>query len=39
MLDIMYDLPAQENVKTCTISAAVVLGEAHPVLKYRKSSA
>lgn len=39
MMDIMYDLPAQENVKSCVISKAVVDGLAHPIIKYRKSTA
>ncbi|MCF7797892.1 MAG: ATP-dependent Clp protease ATP-binding subunit ClpX [Lentisphaeria bacterium] len=39
MMDIMYELPAQENVSRCIITRSVVTGEARPTIKYRKSTA
>ncbi len=32
MLDVMYEIPSEENVKRCTITRAVVTGEESPLL-------
>ncbi|PJC70850.1 MAG: ATP-dependent Clp protease ATP-binding subunit ClpX, partial [Zetaproteobacteria bacterium CG_4_8_14_3_um_filter_59_5] len=32
MLDVMYDIPSQGNVKQCVINAEVVNGKAKPML-------
>ena len=34
MLDIMYDLPSQPNVRECIINEEVVLRHAEPILLY-----
>ncbi len=34
MMDIMYRVPSEENVITCTITKAVIDGNADPVLEY-----
>lgn len=34
MLDVMYELPAQSNVKECVISEEVVLNQQEPILVY-----
>lgn len=36
MLDIMYDLPSQVNVKECIISEEVVKGQEEPILIYEQ---
>ncbi len=36
MLDVMYDLPSQVNVKECIISEEVVTGDEQPILIYEK---
>ncbi len=38
LMDIMFTLPSDETVKACTITKAVVDGEAEPVLTYRDDS-
>jgi len=38
MLDIMYDLPTQPNVKECIVNEDVVLSEADPILLYESGS-
>ncbi len=34
MLDVMYDIPSQSNVKKCMINAEVVEGDAKPILVF-----
>jgi ATP-dependent Clp protease ATP-binding subunit ClpX len=34
MLDIMYDIPSQENVKECVISEEVILKREKPLIVY-----
>jgi ATP-dependent Clp protease ATP-binding subunit ClpX len=34
MLDIMYDIPSQENVKECVISEDVILKREKPLIVY-----
>ena len=36
MLDIMYDLHSEENLKSCEITEAVIVSEAKPKLAYNK---
>ncbi len=38
MLDIMYDLPTQPNVKECIVNEDVVSSEADPILLYESGS-
>lgn len=38
MLDIMYDLPTQPNVKECIVNEDVVTSEADPILLYESGS-
>ena len=38
MLDIMYELPSQDNVKECVISEQVILNGDYPVVLYEKDS-
>ena len=38
MLDVMYDLPARDDVAEVVINAAVVSGEARPKLKRKPRS-
>ncbi len=34
MLDTMYDLPSQSNVKECIVSEDVILDKARPIMVY-----
>ena len=34
MLDLMYDLPSQKNVKECVITEDVIGGTGKPILLY-----
>jgi len=36
MLDVMYDIPSQANVKECIISEEVILGREQPILIYEQ---
>jgi len=38
MVDIMYELPSQKNIKECIISEGVVLKKENPILLYEKSA-
>jgi ATP-dependent Clp protease ATP-binding subunit ClpX len=38
MLDIMYDLPSQPNVRECIANEDVVLNGADPILLYESGS-
>jgi ATP-dependent Clp protease ATP-binding subunit ClpX len=38
MLNIMYDLPSQENIKQCLIGEEVILGTEEPTLIFEKAS-
>jgi ATP-dependent Clp protease ATP-binding subunit ClpX len=38
MLDVMYDLPSQENVKECIISEDVVARTQAPILVYENEA-
>jgi ATP-dependent Clp protease ATP-binding subunit ClpX len=38
MLNIMYDLPSQENIKQCVITEEVIKGQEEPILIYEKAS-
>jgi len=38
MLDIMYDIPSQENVKECIISADVILKRGKPLMLYENKT-
>jgi ATP-dependent Clp protease ATP-binding subunit ClpX len=38
MLEIMYDIPSQEDIKECVISEEVVLKEEKPILIYETKS-
>ena len=33
LLDVMYDIPSKENIKTCTITRENVLNKTKPLLK------
>jgi len=35
MIDIMYDLPEQENITECLISKNVIMGDHAPVFTYK----
>jgi len=37
MLDIMYELPSNENVKECVIGEDVILNKEDPILLYEQS--
>lgn len=39
MLDIMYELPSQENIKECIINEDVVTGTGTPIIVYEKKHA
>ncbi len=36
MLDIMYELPSQANIKECIINEDVILGKGNPIMVYEK---
>ena len=36
MLDIMYELPSQNNVRECIINEDVILGKGAPIIVYEK---
>ena len=38
MVDVMYELPSQSNVKECIISAEVVMGKQEPMLVYENEA-
>jgi ATP-dependent Clp protease ATP-binding subunit ClpX len=38
MLNIMYDIPSQKNIKKCVITEEVIQGKAEPILVYDKAS-
>lgn len=38
MLNIMYDLPSQKNIKQCLITEEVIEGKEEPILVYEKAS-
>jgi ATP-dependent Clp protease ATP-binding subunit ClpX len=38
MLDIMYDIPSQENIRQCLITGDVIEGKEPPILLYEKAS-
>jgi len=38
MLEIMYDIPSQSDIKECVISEEVVLKEEKPILIYETKS-
>jgi ATP-dependent Clp protease ATP-binding subunit ClpX len=38
MVDIMYELPSQKNIKECIINDGVVLHKENPILVYEKSA-
>ncbi len=38
MLNIMYELPSQENIKQCVINEDVIKGREEPILVYEKAS-
>ena len=38
MLEIMYDIPSQGDIKECVISEEVVLKEENPILIYETKS-
>ena len=35
MTDIMYDIPSDENIGTCTVTEEVIAGKGEPILTYR----
>jgi len=35
MTDIMYDVPSDENIGTCTVTEEVIAGTGEPILTYR----
>ena len=39
MLDIMYDIPSQKNIKSCTINLSVVNKKSKPKLSFYKKTA
>jgi ATP-dependent Clp protease ATP-binding subunit ClpX len=39
MLDVMYDIPSQPNIKEVLISEEVVLRKAQPIVLYQKAAA
>ena len=39
MLDIMYDIPSQPNIKEVLISEEVVVRNAQPIVMYQKAAA
>jgi ATP-dependent Clp protease ATP-binding subunit ClpX len=38
MLDVMYDIPSQPNIKEVLISEEVVTNRAHPIVLYQKAA-
>ncbi len=38
MLDIMYDIPSEENVKECIIGEEVILKKEKPLLLYENKT-
>ena len=38
MVDIMYELPSQKNIKECIINEEVVLNKENPIILYEKSA-
>jgi ATP-dependent Clp protease ATP-binding subunit ClpX len=38
MLEVMYDIPSQNNIKECVISEEVVLKKEKPILIYENKS-
>ena len=38
MLDIMYELPSQTNIKECVINEDVITGNGHPIIVYEKKA-
>jgi ATP-dependent Clp protease ATP-binding subunit ClpX len=38
MLEIMYDIPSQENVKECVISEDVILKREKPLILYENKT-
>jgi ATP-dependent Clp protease ATP-binding subunit ClpX len=38
MLDIMYDIPSQENVKECVVSKDVILKREKPLILYENKT-
>ncbi|MBI5892065.1 MAG: ATP-dependent Clp protease ATP-binding subunit ClpX [Deltaproteobacteria bacterium] len=39
MLDIMYELPSQENIKECVVNEDVITGSGSPIIVYEKKQA
>ena len=39
MLDVMYDIPSQPNIKEVLISEEVVTRDAQPIVLYQKAAA
>lgn len=39
MLDIMYELPSQENIKECVVNEDVITGNGSPIIVYEKKQA
>jgi ATP-dependent Clp protease ATP-binding subunit ClpX len=39
MLDVMYDIPSQPNIKEVLISEEVVTRDAQPIVLYQKATA
>jgi ATP-dependent Clp protease ATP-binding subunit ClpX len=38
MLDVMYDIPSQPNIKEVLISEEVVTNREHPIVLYQKAA-
>jgi ATP-dependent Clp protease ATP-binding subunit ClpX len=39
MLDVMYDIPSNDDIETVKITRAVVLGESKPVVRRKQNRA
>ena len=39
MLETMYELPSQTDIKECVITEGVILGRERPILVYEKQAA
>jgi len=38
MLDVMYEIPSQSNIKECIVSEEVILNKERPVILYEKEA-
>ena len=38
MLDVMYDMPSQTNIRECLVNEDMILGKGNPIMVYEKKA-